>query len=337
VAKGRLRNGSSIGGGSSPARGLFSSGIARPLARVLIKTPIMKQSRSETLSDPRTKYAAPPFPTQKQSIPGEDRRMEPKADHGEDRYVGHGRLKNLVALISGGDSGIGRAVVIAFAREGADVAFTYLEEEADARETERLVKEAGRRVLSFRSDQTDREACEKVVSETVEQLGQLDILVNNAAFQKSYESLEEIPDDELKKSFSTNIEAFFYLSRAALPHLPPGGSIINTTSIQAFDPSPALAPYAATKAAIANFTLSLSRLAAKSGVRVNGVAPGPVWTPLIPSTLPKESVEEFGASTLFKRPAQPAELAPVYVFLASDEASYISGEIYGVIGGRKQL
>ncbi|MFW6354454.1 MAG: SDR family oxidoreductase [Verrucomicrobiota bacterium] len=294
-------------------------------------------TRASHLQDPRTRFPAPPYGSTDQSHPGHENEMIPQAHHGEDTYVGHGRLEGLVALISGGDSGIGRAVALAYAREGADVAFTYLEEEDDARETERLVQEAGREVISYKSDQTDRAACEKVVADTLERFGRLDILVNNAAYQQTYSKIEDIPDDELRRAFETNIEAFFYLSRAALGHLPPGGSIINRTSIQAYDPSPALAPYAATKAAIANFTLSLARMAAERGVRVNAVAPGPVWTPLIPATLPDESARAFGASTLWKRAAQPAELAPLYVFLASNDASFISGEIYGAVGGRKQV
>lgn len=270
-------------------------------------------------------------------MPGAEKEMEPKADHGESSYKGSGKLKGLVALITGGDSGIGRAIAIAFAREGADVAFTYLEEDADAKETERLVVDAGRRVKSFRMDQTSREACDKTTDTVLNDFGRLDILVNNAAFQKTYDSFDEIPDEEISRAFSTNIESFFYFSRAALKHIPPGGSIINTTSIQAFAPSASLAPYAATKAAIANFTLSLAKDAIEKGVRVNAVAPGPVWTPLIPATMPQDNVENFGKNTLFKRPAQPVELAPVYVLLASNDASYITGEIYGVTGGRKQL
>ncbi len=297
----------------------------------------MNDRATSKFQDPRTKYPAPPFPRQDQSIPGHERAMEPKADHGEKTYEGHSRLEGRVALITGGDSGIGRAVALAYAREGADIVFTYLQEDADARKTEKLIEDAGRRARSYRVDQTDRSTCETIVEETVVDFGRLDIVVNNAAFQKSYSSLDEIPDEELEAAFQTNIQSIFFFARAALPHLPPGGSIINVTSIQAYDPSPNLAPYASTKAAIANFTLSLAKLAAENGVRVNAVAPGPVWTPLIPSTLPDESVEQFGAKTLFKRPAQPAELAPLFVFLASEEASFISGEIYGITGGEKQL
>src|SRR5690606_24395469 len=222
-------------------------------------------------------------------------------------------------------------------REGANVLFTYLDEDEDASVTEQLVQESGQKVLSIRMNQSKRAECDQVIESCLEQFGRLDILVNNAAFQKTYKSFDEIPDDEIDYTFRTNIESFFFLSRAALKHIPPGGSIINTTSIQAFQPSAALAPYAATKAAIANFTLSLAEEAIKKGIRVNGIAPGPVWTPLIPSTMPPEKVKTFGSNTLFERPAQPAELAPLYVFLASEDASYITGEIYGVTGGRRQL
>lgn len=301
------------------------------------RTTIGAAEMSYTLSDPRTKYPSPNFNTQHQSIPGSEEEMEPRADHGEQSYRGTNKLRGLVAVITGGDSGIGRAIAIAYAREGADILFTYLEEEEDAAETERWVREAGREVVAVKMNQSNRNECDQVIDTCLERFGRIDIFVNNAAFQKTYDSLENIPDEDIDYTFRTNIESFFFFSRAALKHIQPGGSIINTTSIQAFSPSAALAPYAATKAAIANFTISLAEEAIKKGIRVNGVAPGPVWTPLIPSTMPPEKVKTFGSNTLFERPAQPAELAPLYVFLASNDASYITGEIYGVTGGRKQL
>jgi NAD(P)-dependent dehydrogenase (short-subunit alcohol dehydrogenase family) len=298
----------------------------------------MAHAHHHVLQDPRARYPRPEYDSQSQDLPGHVEPMSPTPDHGEKTYQGSSKLDGLVALITGGDSGIGRAVAIAYAREGADIVFTYLSEDDDAKETERLVRGAGRTVISIRMDQANnREGCEQAVQRCIDEFGHLDILVNNAAFQKTYQSLEDIPDEEISYAFETNIEAFFHFSRAALRHLPPGGSIINATSIQAFDPTPHLSPYASTKAAIANFTLSLAGEAIEKGVRVNAVAPGPVWTPLIPATMPQEKVQQFGGNTLLKRPAQPAELAPLFVFLASSDASYITGEIYGVTGGRLQV
>lgn len=298
----------------------------------------MTTSLTNTSSDPRNCYPRPEFEIQPQKLPGHENKMNPKPDHGENSYQGHERLIGKVALITGGDSGIGKAVALAYAREGANIVFTYLSEKDDANETEQLVREAGREVIAIKMDQSNnRSGCDQVVEACIENFGRLDILVNNAAFQQTYKSIQDIPDDEISYAFQTNVKAFFHFSRAALKHIPPGGSIINTTSIQAFEPSSNLSPYAATKAAIANFTLSLASEAINQGVRVNGVAPGPVWTPLIPTTMPDEKVKNFGANTLFGRPAQPAELAPVYVFLASADASYVTGEIYGVTGGRIQM
>lgn len=289
------------------------------------------------MQDPRFLYDRPSYPPQEQSVPGTEGDMHPTADHGEKTYRGTGQLEGMKALITGGDSGIGRAVALAYAREGADVCFTYLCEDKDAEETERLIREAGRTALALRMDQKSKDECEDALRRCIEGLGGLDILVNNAAFQMTYGSFGEIPSEEFAKTFETNVAGVFYFSQAALAHLPAGGSIINTTSIQAFKPSVHLAPYSATKAAIANLTLSLAEEAIANGVRVNGIAPGPVWTPLIPSTFPPDKVEGFGANTLLERPAQPAELAPLYVFLASPAASFITGEIYGVTGGEKQL
>jgi len=260
--------------------------------------------------------------------------MRPKADHGEATYEGTGRLDGRRALITGADSGIGRAVALAFAREGADVAISYLSEETDARETEHLVTEAGRKAVLLPGDIGESTVCEAVAQKAMDAFGTIDILVNNAAFQRTYEKFEDIPDDEFEETYRVNVFAMFRLCKALLPQMKEGGSIINTASIQSFDPSPNLIAYASTKAAIVSFTRSLAGLAIKQGVRVNAVAPGPVWTPLIPSTMPKEKVKQFGAQTLFGRAAQPCELAPIFVFLASDQATYVTGEVYGATGGQ---
>lgn len=287
--------------------------------------------------DPKEVGAKPPFSQGKQEHPGSDLNMKPQPDHGEQSYKGANRLAGRAALITGGDSGIGRAVALAFAREGADVLISYLDEEEDATETERLIREAGRKAIRAPGDIRDEEHCKKLVQRAVDEFGRLDILVNNAAYQMCHEKIEEFSSEQLERVFRTNVFAMFYLCKAALPHMKPGASIINTTSIEAYEPDDILLDYASTKATIANFTKSLAKLAIKQGVRVNGVAPGPVWTPLIPATMPAEQVKSFGSDTLFKRPAQPAELAPVYVLLASPEASYITGEIYGVTGGKTPL
>lgn len=260
--------------------------------------------------------------------------MQPEADHGEASYRGTGKLLGLRALVTGADSGIGRAVALAFAREGADVGISYYSEDADAHVTEQLVTEAGRKALLLRGNLAEPEVCREIVDATTAAFGGIDVLVNNAAFQRSYEKFEDIPDDEFEEAFRVNVFGMFRLCKLVLPGMKPGASIINTASIQSFDPSPSLLPYAATKAAIASFTSSLAGLAIKKGVRVNAVAPGPVWTPLIPATMPRDSVESFGESSVFGRPAQPAEMAPVFVFLASPEASYVTGEVYGATGGR---
>jgi NAD(P)-dependent dehydrogenase (short-subunit alcohol dehydrogenase family) len=259
--------------------------------------------------------------------------MDPKPDHGEQSYRGSGRLAGKKAVITGGDSGIGRAVAIAFAREGADVLIAYLDEDDDARETAKWVEQAGRRAELFRGDIAQPEVCRELVARAVQAFGRIDILVNNAAFQQTHEKLEEISDDEWDKTFAINIAAIFRITKAALAHMSAGASIINTSSINLDKPRPTLVAYAATKAAIQNFSASLAQLLGERGIRVNCVAPGPIWTPLIPATMPPEQVKNFGAETPMKRAGQPVELAPVYVMLASDEASYVSGATVPVTGG----
>lgn len=276
-------------------------------------------------------------PAQQQTPPGSTAALDPQPDHGEESYRGSGRLEGKVALVTGADSGIGRAVALAYAREGADVAVSYLDEHDDARETARWVEEAGRRVLLLPGDLADPQHCRDVVARTVEELGRLDVLVNNAAFQMSHETLEEIPDEEWDHTLAVNLSALFHLTKAAAPHLGPGSSIINSSSVNSDQPSPQLLPYAATKAAIANLSAGLAQMLGERGIRVNSVAPGPVWTPLIPSTMPEEAVESFGAQTPLGRPGQPVEMAPVYVMLASDEASYVSGARIAVTGGKPVL
>jgi NAD(P)-dependent dehydrogenase (short-subunit alcohol dehydrogenase family) len=296
----------------------------------------MKTSNAER--DPRNTGSKPPFKGQTQiDPPGNTSKMVPKPDHGEIGYEGHELLKDYAAVITGADSGIGRAVALAFAREGADVVISYLNEEEDARETEKLVTAAGRQAVLLPGDIREEEHCEKIIKECLGNFGRLDVLVNNAAFQSTHSQATEISTEDFDRAFRTNVYATFFLSRAALRHMKPGSAIINTTSIQGFDPSGPLLHYAATKAAIANMTRTLAETAIERGVRVNGVAPGPVWTPLIPSTMPKEKVEQFGGNTMLKRPAQPAEIAPLYVFLASPLASYVTGEIYGATGGSMPL
>ena len=263
--------------------------------------------------------------------------MVPQPDHGEQSYRGSGKLDGKVAIITGGDSGIGRAVAIAFAREGADLLISYLDEHDDARETARWIEQAGRKAVIMAGDIRDKQHCRSIVRRAVEAFGRLDILVNNAAFQMSRDSLEEVPDDEWERTFATNIGAIFYLTKAALPHLKAGASIINTSSVVTDKAPPQLIAYSATKAAIANFTASLGQGLAERGIRVNCVAPGPIWTPLIPSTMPPEHVAQFGQSTPMKRAGQPAEVAPAYVFLASEQASYVTGALYAVTGGTPVL
>jgi NAD(P)-dependent dehydrogenase (short-subunit alcohol dehydrogenase family) len=279
-------------------------------------------------------FPKPPFPPQKQRAPGKSTEMDPVPDYGEDSYQGSNRLKGKIAVITGADSGIGRAVALAYAREGADVVVAYLNEEEDARETARLVESAGQRCLLFSGDIASAEVCRNLIDTAVEEFGGIDILVNNAAHQASFESLEDIPDHEWERTFAVNISAMFYLTKAAVPHMEAGSAIINTASVNADSPSPELLAYATTKGAIQNFTGGLAQLLAEKGIRANTVAPGPVWTPLIPATMPEEKVQHFGEGYPLKRPAQPCELASVYVLLASDEASYVSGATVAVTGGK---
>jgi hypothetical protein len=284
--------------------------------------------------DPKEAGPKPPFPQGKQAPPGTEGEMTPQADHGEKSYIGYDRLKGMAALITGSDSGIGRAVALAFAREGADVLISYLEEDADAAETARLVQEAGRKAVVVRGDIGGETHCRALVDRCFSEFGRLDVLVNNAAFQRTHESIEEFTAEEVERTFRTNVFAMYHLCRAAVPRMKQGSSIINVASIQGYEPSPTLLAYAPTKAAIINYTKALAQMVMKQGIRVNAVAPGPVWTPLIPSTMPASTAKMFGKDTLFERPAQPAELAPVFVFLASPEASYVTAEVYGVTGGK---
>lgn len=276
----------------------------------------------------------PPLPEQQQEVPGVTGEMKPRPDHGEESYRGSGRLEGKKAIITGGDSGIGRAAAIAFAREGADVLISYLCEDEDAQETADWIEKAGRKAVLVPGDIGSAEHCRTIVDKAVQEFGRIDILVNNAAHQMTFEELTEIPDEEWDKTFRTNIHAMFYLVKASVPHMGDRGAIINTTSINADSPSETLLPYAATKGAIQNFTGGLAQMLASKGIRVNCVAPGPVWTPLIPSTMPPEQVKEFGKNYPLGRAAQPKELAPVYVMLAADEASYVSGATIAVTGGK---
>jgi NAD(P)-dependent dehydrogenase (short-subunit alcohol dehydrogenase family) len=274
---------------------------------------------------------------QQQEVPGVQAEMTPVPDCGEDSYQGSGKLTGKATVITGGDSGIGRAVAIAFAREGADVLISYLSEDEDARSTAQYVEKAGRKAVLVKGDVSQPQHCREIISKAVEEFGKVDVLVSNAAFQMTHESLEEIPDDEWDYTFATNVGAMFHLCKAAVPHMAPGSSIIGSSSVNSDMPSPTLAPYAATKAAIANFAASLAQMLGEKGIRVNSVAPGPIWTPLIPATMPPEKVSQFGQDVPLGRAGQPAELAPVYVLLASDDGSYVSGARIAVTGGRPIL
>ncbi|MFB9864703.1 SDR family oxidoreductase [Rufibacter immobilis] len=293
----------------------------------------MNQAEENKQQDPKEQYDKPPFPEQSQDVPGTEDELTPKADHGEESYKGSGKLEGRKAIITGGDSGIGRAVAIAFAREGADVLISYLNEDEDAQETAKYVEQAGRKAVLVPGDISEEAHCKAIVQRAVAEFGQIDILVNNAAFQMARQSLQEIPSEEFDHTFKTNIYAMFYLCKAAEPHMKPGSTIVNTTSVNAYKPTPTLLAYAATKGAIQNFTANLGQLLAEKGIRVNCVAPGPIWTPLIPSTMPAEEVKSFGKDTPLKRPGQPAELAAAYVLLASQDSSYMTGSTIQITGG----
>jgi len=291
-----------------------------------------KTAERPGVQDPTKQYPRS-FPAQEQAMPGTEQQMDPKPDHGETTYKGSGRLEGRKAIITGADSGIGKAIAIAFAREGADVLISYLKEDEDARETAKWVEDVGRKAVLAPGDISQEEHCKQLIEKAVQELGGIDILVNNAAYQMEYKSLQEIPSEEWDYTFKTNIHAMFYLCKAAEPYLKPGSAVINTTSVNAYTPRPTLLPYTATKAAIQNFTSTLAQLWGEKGIRVNCVAPGPIWTPLIPGSFPADHVKEFGKNTPLGRAGQPAEVAPAYVLLASQEGSYMSGATVQVTGG----
>ncbi|WP_345950150.1 MULTISPECIES: SDR family oxidoreductase [unclassified Mucilaginibacter] len=283
--------------------------------------------------DPQKKYTSEPFPEQEQNVPGTLDEMQPKVDHGETSYKGTGKLQGRKAIITGGDSGIGRAVAIAFAREGADVLIAYLNEDKDAQDTAKYIEEAGRKAVLVPGDISEEAQCKKIIDTAVAEFGQIDILVNNAAFQMSRESLQEVSSEEWDRTFKTNIYPMFYLCKMAEEHMKPGSTVINTTSVNAYKPRPTLIAYASTKGAIQNFTANMAQLWAEKGIRVNCVAPGPIWTPLIPSTMSPDEVKSFGQDVPLGRAGQPVELAPAYVLLASEDSSYMTGSTIQVTGG----
>ncbi|MEX6505293.1 glucose 1-dehydrogenase [Jiella sp. M17.18] len=287
--------------------------------------------------DPRNRYPRPEQPEQEQGMPGKTGAMSPEPDHGEESYKGSGKLDGRAAIITGADSGIGRAIAIAYAREGADVLIAYWDEHEDAKETARWVEKAGRKAVLVSGDVKEEDFCNGLIARAFDEFGRLDILVNNAAHQATFEKIEDISATEWDTTFRTNIYSMFYLSKAAVARMEPGGVILNTSSINATSPTPQLLAYATTKGAIANFTAGLAQYVADRGIRVNAVAPGPIWTPLIPSTMPPEKVKSFGSNTPLGRAGQPAELAGAYVFLASDDATYITGALVPVTGGRPML
>lgn len=293
----------------------------------------MENNNLENTESPLEKFPKSPYPEQQQTEPGVETEMDPKPDHGETSYRGSGKLAGKKTIITGGDSGIGRAVAIAFAREGADVLISYLDEHEDARETARFVEEAGQKAVLVPGDISDEQHCKEIVSKAIQEFGQIDVLINNAAYQMSRDSLQEVSSEEWDKTFKTNIYPLFYLCKAAEQHLKPGSTIVNTTSVNAYKAPPQLVAYSATKAAIQNFTASMAQLWAEKGIRINCVAPGPIWTPLIPATMPPEKVKSFGQDVPLKRPGQPAELAPAFVLLASQDSSYMTGSTVQVTGG----
>jgi NAD(P)-dependent dehydrogenase (short-subunit alcohol dehydrogenase family) len=279
-------------------------------------------------------YPKPPYPSQKQPMPGSTSEMNPRPDHGETSYKGSGRLQGMKAVITGGDSGIGRAVAIAYAREGADILIAYLSEKDDADEVKALIEKEGRKAVLIAGDLQDPDHCRSVIKRAVAELGGIDILVNNAAHQATFKDIGDISDEEWEMTFKVNIHAMFYLTKAAVPHMKPGSSIVNTASVNSDMPNPILLAYATTKGAIQNFTGGLAQLLAEKGIRVNAVAPGPIWTPLIPSTMPEDAVKNFGKQVPMKRAGQPAELASAYVMLADPLSSYTSGTTVAVTGGK---
>jgi NAD(P)-dependent dehydrogenase (short-subunit alcohol dehydrogenase family) len=324
------------------SRRMVVGGLSTGLLAAMSGTALAQETNAHaadataSLRNPVTAYPRPPFPRQQQEPPGLAREMTPRPDHGETSYRGSGRLAGRKALITGGDSGIGRAAAIAFTREGADVAFGYLPvEEPDAREVVDLIRQAGRKAVPLPGDIRDAAFCRQLVADAVRELGGLDILVNNAAKQHAVDSLTDISDEQFDATFKTNVYAMFWITKAALPHLAAGAAIINTSSVNAYDPSENIVDYAATKGAIMIFTKGLAKQLAKKGIRVNAVAPGPFWTPLQPSGgQPPDKLPEFGAETPMGRPGQPAELAPIYVLLATDEATYTTGQVFAAVGGR---
>jgi NAD(P)-dependent dehydrogenase (short-subunit alcohol dehydrogenase family) len=297
------------------------------------RPPQPRPQKARELLDPRDAYPRPPFSSQRQELPGRDWLLDPKPDHGEESYVGHGLLTGMATVVTGADSGIGKAVALAFAREGADVVVSYLDAHDDARQTIELVEAAGRRAIAVAGDLQDEQHCLRIVEQTRDELGRIDVLVNNAAHQQRFDAVEEVSTEEWERTLRTNLNATFWMCREAVSHMEPGASIINVSSIQAREPSANLLAYATTKGALVTYSQALSGMLAKRGIRVNVVAPGPVWTPLVAATTDPEKLSKFGGDTPLGRPAQPAELAPAFVFLASSSASYITGAVIPVTGG----